>query len=135
MVHQSTRGRDDDMRSLAECNSLLRHLHSSDNNTRLQSDRTTQSVELIVNLVCELSCRRQDESEEGLRVFPECLQNRQSEGDRFTGTGLSETDDVLALQSMRDGFRLNARWLRESELCTRGAKLGAYAELCKGACC
>lgn len=121
------------MRSLAECNSLLRHLHSTDNDTRLQSNRTTQSVELIVNLVRELSCRRQDEGEEGLRVFPECLQNGQSESDRLSGASLGETDYVLALECMRDGFRLNACWLRVSEFGTGGTKLRADAELCKGA--
>ena len=35
------------------------------------------------------------------------INNRQTEGGRFTGAGLGQTDQIIALQHKRDGFGLN----------------------------
>jgi hypothetical protein len=41
------------------------------------------------------------------------VQHRQAEGERLAGAGLGEAENVMAVESQRNGLGLNGRGLRE----------------------
>ena len=68
----------------------------------------------LVDLQCQLSCRRENQSLDAFGasgIAHQLLNNGNRERRRFTGTGLRSSEDVVLCQSCRDGLFLYGGWL------------------------
>ena len=128
VVNDATGGADDDVRPLAELDGLRHHVDPAHEDPALDADARAERLELLGNLDGELARGREHEGEESLGLVEELLEDGKRERAGLTGARLGETDDVLALQRLRDGLCLNLGWGLPPESRRRGRELVAHAE-------
>ncbi len=93
-----------------------------------------EAGDIVEDLQRQLARRREDKSPnalggQGNAVFGQMLQDRQAEGRRLAGTSLGDADQIVIVQEMGDGLRLDRRrrlvpgitqgtqkWLGEAEI-------------------
>ena len=94
--------------------------HAAEHDRDLQPKSVGQVTEALGDLACEFAGRAQDEhtraaSRRWAPVGDEPVEDRQREGRRLAGAGLSDADQVAALHQRRDGLDLNWGRTRKAE--------------------
>ena len=128
VVHHAPGRAHDDVRPLSERDTLRHHVDAADERRRLDADAGAQRLELLGDLDGELARWREHQREKRLGAVQELLQDGQRERAGLAGTGLREADDVLALQRLRDGLRLNRGGCLPSQRSARLRELVAHAQ-------
>lgn len=73
----------------------------------LNRDELTECLELVSDLVCQLTGRRENQCEYRLRGLHERLQDGQGEGARLSGTSLGQSNHIFSLQCHRNRLPLD----------------------------
>ena len=132
VVHDAPGGADDDVRPLTQLDGLRHHVDAAHEHGGLDADAGAQRLELLADLDGELARRGEHEREERLGLVQELLQDGQRECAGLAAARLRQTDDVLALQRLRDGLRLNLGRSLPSEVRRRRGELLAHADADEG---
>lgn len=82
---------------------------TSDNDSTLDTDGSSKSLELLGDLIGELASRREYESEDASWTSQESLKNGQRERARFAAASFGQTDYVVTFERDRQRLALNRR--------------------------
>ena len=111
MVKETSRTSDDNLWLSTKVRDLTTVRHPTVDRNTLDSSPRSELLDHIIDLLCKLTRRSENE-----RLAPllftsaDLLKNRQDKRRRLSGTGLSESDDVMTLYRERNCFCLD--WSR-----------------------
>ena len=124
-VQQAAGRCDEDVGALFQHLLLLVDGCAADHRIDLQRHATDISLQVDGDLVHQFASRCEDQSTRRavvgtLGVLRQHLDERQAEGGRLAGAGLGETNEVAALEKMRDSLSLD----RRRSVVAQGGKVG-----------
>ena len=131
VVHQTARGRDDDIRVLSERFELALDILSAVDRQCMDRQVLGKMVDLFRRLDGKLTGRREDDGLRSLLGNVDPLQNRNAKSSRLAGTGLCLPDQVLPGKCGRDSGFLDGSRFFKAHILYGFQNFRLHAEFCE----
>ena len=131
VVHQTARGRDDDIRVLSERFELALDILSAVDRQCMDRQVLGKMVDLFRRLDGKLTGRREDDGLRSLLGNVDPLQNRNAKSSRLAGTGLCLPDQVLPDKCGRDSGFLDGSRFFKAHILYGFQNFRLHAEFCE----